>query len=196
MVLLGTNMGVYGLFAIADALRKTTVDALKELHADGLTHTLMLTGDNAGTARTIAAQAGVESWRADLLPEDKVAAIEAFQQKGIRIAMVGDGINDAPALAAADIGIAMGGAGTDSAIETADVVLMSDRLEQLPHAFALSKLTARIIRQNIVFSLLVKVVALTLIFPGWLTLWMAVLSDTGAAVLVILNSLRLLRFRR
>ncbi|EHL9746141.1 HAD-IC family P-type ATPase, partial [Salmonella enterica subsp. enterica serovar Bonariensis] len=174
----------------------TTVDALKALHADGLTHTLMLTGDNAGTARTIAAQAGVESWRADLLPEDKVAAIEAFQQKGLRIAMVGDGINDAPALAAADIGIAMGGAGTDSAIETADVVLMSDRLELLPHAFALSKLTARIIRQNIVFSLLVKVVALTLIFPGWLTLWMAVLSDTGAAVLVILNSLRLLRFRR
>lgn len=196
VVLVGTKEGVYGLFAIADALRKTTVDALKALHADGLTHTLMLTGDNAGTARTIAAQAGVESWRADLLPEDKVAAIEAFQQKGLRIAMVGDGINDAPALAAADIGIAMGGAGTDSAIETADVVLMSDRLEQLPHAFALSKLTARIIRQNIVFSLLVKVVALTLIFPGWLTLWMAVLSDTGAAVLVILNSLRLLRFRR
>lgn len=195
LVLLGTQQAVYAVFAIADAIRPTTLDALKRLRADGMTHTLMLTGDNEGTARTIAAQADIDAWRADLLPEGKVSVIEEWQQKGIRIAMVGDGINDAPALAAADIGIAMGGAGTDSAIETADVVLMTDRLEQLPHAFALSRLTASVIRQNIIFSLAVKAVALALIFPGWLTLWMAVLSDTGAALLVILNSLRLLRFR-
>ncbi|WP_318375368.1 heavy metal translocating P-type ATPase [Enterobacter sp.] len=196
LVLLGTQQSVHAVFAIADAIRPTTLDALNRLRADGMTHTLMLTGDNEGTARTIAAQAGVDSWRAELMPEDKVNVIEEWQQKGTRIAMVGDGINDAPALAAADIGIAMGGAGTDSAIETADVVLMSDRLEQLPHAFALSKLTAAIIHQNIIFSLAVKAVALALIFLGWLTLWIAVLSDTGAALLVILNSLRLLRFRR
>lgn len=195
LVLLGTQQAVYGVFTIADAIRPTTLDALNALRADGMTHTLMLTGDNEGTARTIAAQAGVDAWRAELLPEDKVSVIEEWRHKGTRIAMVGDGINDAPALAAADIGIAMGGAGTDSAIETADVVLMSDRLEQLPHAFALSRLTASIIRQNIIFSLTVKVLALALIFPGWLTLWMAVLSDTGAALLVILNSLRRLRFR-
>jgi len=196
LVLLGTENAVCGVFAISDAIRATTLSALKELRTEGMTHTLMLTGDNEGTARTIAAQAGVDSWRSELLPEDKVSVIEEWQQKGLRIAMVGDGINDAPALAAADIGIAMGGAGTDSAIETADVVLMSDRLEQLPHAFALSRLTATIIRQNIIFSLAIKVVALSLIFPGWLTLWMAVLSDTGAALLVTLNSLRLLRFLR
>ncbi|OIX90692.1 ATPase [Pantoea sp. Ae16] len=196
LVLLGTQQAVHAVFAIADAIRPSTLDALNRLRADGMSHTLMLTGDNEGTARTIAAQAGVDVWRAELMPEDKVSVIEEWQQKGTRIAMVGDGINDAPALAAADIGIAMGGAGTDSAIETADVVLMSDRLEQLPHAFALSKLTAAIIRQNIIFSLAVKAVALGLIFPGWLTLWMAVLSDTGAALLVILNSLRLLRYRR
>lgn len=196
MVLLGTQQMVYAVFTISDAIRDTTLNALNMLRADGMTHTLMLTGDNEGTARTIAAEAGVDIWRSDLLPEDKVSVIEEWQQKGSKIAMVGDGINDAPALAAADIGIAMGGAGTDSAIETADVVLMSDRLEQLPHAFALSKMTSLIIRQNIVFSLAVKVVALALIFPGWLTLWMAVLSDTGAALLVILNSLRILRFRR
>lgn len=195
LVLLGTQQSVYAVFAIADAIRPTTLGALNRLRADGMTHTLMLTGDNEGTARTISAQAGIDAWRADLMPEDKVRVIEEWQQKGIRIAMVGDGINDAPALAAADIGIAMGGAGTDSAIETADVVLMSDQLEQLPHAFSLSKLTSAIIRQNIIFSLAVKVVALALIFPGWLTLWMAVLSDTGAALIVILNSLRLLSYR-
>lgn len=196
MVLLGTEQMVYAVFTISDAIRDTTLNTLNMLRADGMTHTLMLTGDNEGTAHTIAREAGIDVWRSDLLPEDKLSVIEEWQKKGSKIAMVGDGINDAPALAAADIGIAMGGAGTDSAIETADVVLMSDRLEQLPHAFALSKMTSSIIRQNIAFSLVIKVIALALIFPGWLTLWMAVMSDTGAALLVILNSLRILRFRR
>lgn len=194
LVLLGTKQKVAGIFAISDTIRSTTIEALKELKIAGITHTLMLTGDNEGTAKTIAKEANIDAWRANLMPEDKVSVIEEWQEKGIAIAMIGDGINDAPALAAANIGIAMGGAGTDSAIETADVVLMSDQLEKLPHAFALSRLTSAIIMQNIVFSLAVKVIALALIFPGWLTLWMAVLSDTGAALIVILNSLRLLRF--
>jgi len=156
----------------------------------------MLTGDNQGTARAIAKKVGVDAFRAELLPEDKVSTIRHYQQSGQVVAMVGDGINDAPALAAADLGIAMGGAGADSAIETADVVLMADKLEQLPHVFLLSRKTSRIIKQNIAFSLLVKFVALAFIFPGWLTLWVAVLSDTGAALIVILNSMRLMRSRR
>jgi Cd2+/Zn2+-exporting ATPase len=143
----------------------------------------------------VASQANVNRYFAELLPEDKVAAIKSIQKEGHTVAMVGDGINDAPALATADIGIAMGGAGTDTAMETADIVLMADNLEQLPHTIKLSRVALRIIKQNIWFSLVVKFAALILIFPGLLTLWIAVLSDTGAALLVILNSMRLLRLK-
>lgn len=156
---------------------------------------VMLTGDNEGTAKMIASQSRIDRYFADLMPEDKVKAIQQLQDEGYQTAMVGDGINDAPALATADLGIAMGGAGTDTAMETADIVLMADNLEKLPHTMKLSRKALAVIKQNIWFSIIVKVIALAFIFPGWLTLWIAVLSDTGAALLVILNSLRLLKMK-
>ena len=192
-VVIGTKDHAIGAISFADTIRpqaKKTIQALKEA---GVRDTIMLTGDNERTAKTIAAQTGVDRYFAELLPEDKVTAVKEIQHEGRKVAMVGDGINDAPALATADLGIAMGVVGTDTAMETADVVLMSDDLEKLPYTATLSKRAIHIIKQNIWFSILIKVAALILIFPGWLTLWMAVLSDTGAAVLVILNALRLLR---
>jgi Cd2+/Zn2+-exporting ATPase len=143
----------------------------------------------------IASEANVNRYFSELLPEDKVDAIKKLQNEGHKVAMVGDGINDAPALATADLGIAMGGAGTDTAMETADIVLMADNLDKLPHTMKLSRKELTIIKQNILFSIIIKVIALVLIFPGWLTLWMAVLSDTGAALIVILNALRLLKLK-
>ena len=195
LIILGTVEQVHAVFAVADQLRPTSIQTIQNLKALGIKHTEMLTGDNAGVAAQIALKANVE-FKANLMPEDKVTEIQRLQQDGYSVAMVGDGINDAPALTQANVGISMGGAGTDSAIEVSDVVLMSDNIEQLPHAMRLSKKTKQIIKQNIIFSLVIKFIALALIFPGWLSLWMAVLSDTGAAVLVILNSLRLLNFKR
>ncbi|MCI3923123.1 cadmium-translocating P-type ATPase [Paenibacillus sp. TRM 82003] len=195
LVLVGTNRSLAGLIAVADAIRPTAVEAVARLKAAGVREIAMLTGDNEGTAKKIAAQAGVTRSFAELMPEDKVAVVQRMQAEGLRLAMVGDGINDAPALATADLGIAMGGAGTDTAMETADIVLMADHLEKLPYTMRLSRKAMTIIKQNIVFSLVVKFAALALIFPGWLTLWLAVLSDTGAALLVILNSMRLLTLK-
>lgn len=195
LVIVGTDTEVLGVIAVADTLRHSTMDAIKKVKAVGIEQVVMLTGDNEGTAKKIAALAGVDRYFAELLPEDKVKAIKQLQAEGLTVAMVGDGINDAPALASADVGIAMGGAGTDTAMETADIVLMADKLEKLPHTISLSRKTIRIIKQNIWFSLIVKVIALALILPGWLTLWLAVMSDTGAALLVILNSMRLLRMK-
>jgi Cd2+/Zn2+-exporting ATPase len=195
IIIIGTADTIKGIIAVSDSIRETTLTALTGLQSAGLKEVVMLTGDNEGTAKKIALQANVSRYFAEMMPEDKVAAIKKLQSEGHIVAMVGDGINDAPALAASDLGIAMGGAGTDTALETADVVLMADHLEKLPHTIKLSRKAMRIIKQNIWFSILIKGIALTLIFPGWLTLWIAVLSDTGAAVLVILNSMRLLRFK-
>lgn len=192
-VIIGTETEIVGVISVADTIRKATINALNGLKNVGINHVVMLTGDNEGTAKRISKEANVSRYFAELMPEDKVDAIKQLQEEGYKVAMVGDGINDAPALATSDLGIAMGGAGTDTAMETADIVLMADNLEKLPHTIKLSRKALAIIKQNIWFSLIVKFIALVFIFPGWLTLWMAVLSDTGAAVLVILNALRLLR---
>ncbi|MGE7918120.1 heavy metal translocating P-type ATPase [Viridibacillus sp. NPDC093762] len=195
VVIIGTHEQVMGLIAVSDTIRETSATALTALKQSGVKQTVMLTGDNEGTAKMIASEANVDRYFAELLPEDKVMAIKKLQSEGHKVAMVGDGINDAPALATADLGIAMGGAGTDTAMETADIVLMADNLDKLPHTVKLSRKALTIIKQNIWFSIIIKVIALALIFPGYLTLWMAVLSDTGAALIVILNALRLLKFK-
>lgn len=192
IVLIGTATEILGLFTIADRVRDHAVDALQKLRQAGVSSLVMLTGDNQGTAKKIAAAAGVDRVFAEQLPAQKTEAVMQMKQDGKRVAMVGDGINDAPALAAADVGIAMGGVGTDTAMETADIVLMADNLEKLPYTMKLSKQAREIIRQNVWFSIMVKLLAFILIFPGWLTLWLAVISDTGAALIVILNSMRLL----
>ncbi|MDD2421099.1 MAG: HAD-IC family P-type ATPase, partial [Heliobacteriaceae bacterium] len=199
VMLLGDNADkpvIYALFAVADTMRRESPGVIAALKRLGLERTVLLTGDNRQTARTIARQTRVTTVHNDLLPEDKVAVIRQYTNQGKIVGMVGDGINDAPALAAAHVGIAMGGAGAGAAIESANIVLMSDDLTNLPRLVQLSRQARQIIRQNVWFALVVKVLALALIIPNWLTLWLAVLSDTGAAVLVTLNSLRLLRFPR
>lgn len=196
VVIIGIKKGIIGVIAVSDTIRETSLSALKALKKAGVKQTVMLTGDNGSTAKMIAAEANVNRYYAELLPEDKVETIKNLQNEGHLVAMVGDGINDAPALATADLGIAMGGAGTDTAMETADIILMADNLDKLPYTMKLSKKSLTIIKQNIWFSIIIKVVALVLIFPGWLSLWMAVLSDTGAALIVILNSIRLIKFNK
>ncbi|PEU25845.1 heavy metal translocating P-type ATPase [Bacillus wiedmannii] len=193
VILVGTNKVILGMISVADSIRSTTYGTIQELKQSGIRETVMLTGDNEGTAEHIAQKAKVDRYFANLLPEDKVHSVKQLQSEGKTVAMIGDGINDAPALATANLGIAMGGAGTDTAMETADIVLMADNLEKLPYTMKLSRKALHIIKQNIWFSLIIKFIALAFIFPGWLTLWMAVLSDTGAALIVILNSMRLLR---
>ena len=195
IIIIGTAENILGIICVSDTIRKTTKISIANLEKIGVEQVVMLTGDNEGTAKAIALEAGVNRYFSELLPEEKVDAIKQLQEEGYRVAMVGDGINDAPALATANLGIAMGGAGTDTAMETADIVLMADNLEKLPHTIKLSRKALTIIKQNIWFSLIVKAIALLLIFPGWLTLWIAVLSDTGAALIVILNSLRLLKVK-
>lgn len=182
-----------GLIAVADPVREESAEVIRKLKDIGVSHTVMLTGDHEVTAQAIASNIGMTDVRASLMPEDKLTAIKELQQKYGKVAMIGDGINDAPALATADVGIAMGGAGTDTALETADVALMADDLEKLPYTMKLSRKTLRIIKENIGFALGLKIIALLLVIPGWLTLWIAIFADMGATLLVVLNSLRLLK---
>jgi Zn2+/Cd2+-exporting ATPase len=183
---------VHGLFAVADTVKEGSRQAIEELRALGI-KTVMLTGDNAHTAKAIAAQVGLDVARGDLLPEDKLKAIEGLIAEGGAVGMVGDGINDAPALARADIGFAMGAAGTGTAIETADVALMDDDLRKLPRFVRLSRDTHALLVQNIVLALGIKAVFLVLTLVGMGTMWMAVFADVGASLLVVANGLRLLR---
>lgn len=193
VVVIGNEAHVCGLVSIADTIRGEAAQALRGIEAAGVGRIVMLTGDNAGTALAVARAVGIADVRAELLPEDKLHAVEGFVRDVGPTAMIGDGINDAPALAAATLGIAMGAAGSDAAIETADIALMSDDLSKLPWLICHAQRTLRIIRQNIFFALGVKAVfiALTLLNMG--TLWMAIAADMGASLLVIFNALRLLR---
>lgn len=195
VMVLGDQVKLLALIAVSDEIRESSKEAIRKLHELGIEKTIMLTGDNIGTAKAIGAAAGVHEIEAELLPQDKLTIIKRWKQKYDRVAMVGDGVNDAPALAASTVGIAMGGAGTDTALETADIALMGDDLSKLPYTIRLSRKTLKIIKQNITFSLVIKILALLLIAPGWLTLWMAIFADMGATLLVTLNSLRLLRIK-
>jgi len=191
VVYVGTSTQVLGLIAVSDTVRAEAGQAVAALRGAGVERVYLLTGDNPATARAVAEALGLDGYRAGLLPADKVAAVKELG-RDLPLAMVGDGVNDAPALAAAGVGVAMGVAGTDLAIEAADIALMSDDLGRVAYAIRLGRRAAGVIRQNIAVALAIKLVALALATIGFLPLWLAVLADTGNTVLVILNGLRLL----
>lgn len=195
VMLFGTDNRIEGLIAVADQVRKGSLSIIERLHQLGK-RTVILTGDNQATGSAVGREVGIMETKSELLPQDKLIAIKELKQQYGKVAMVGDGINDAPALAAADVGVAMGGAGTDTAMETADIALMADDLSKVPYTMGLSQQTLTIIKQNIGFALLLKLIALLLVIPGWLTLWLAILADMGATILVVFNSLRLMRARK
>jgi Cd2+/Zn2+-exporting ATPase len=192
--LLADETGVLALFAVADTIKRSSRAAVAELQALGVTP-VMLTGDNQATAEAIAREAGITQVRGNLLPEDKLSAITEMQTRYGATAMVGDGINDAPALAQADIGFAMGGAGTHTAMEAADVVVMNDDLQRLPETIRLSRSTHALLWQNISLALGIKAVFLVAAVFGNASMWMAVFADLGASLLVVFNGLRLLRHK-
>jgi Cd2+/Zn2+-exporting ATPase len=185
-----------GVIGVADVIRPVAPEVIAELHRLGIEKTILLTGDNERAARAIARQVGIDEWRAGLLPEEKLDTIRELQQAGVKVAMVGDGVNDAPALATATLGIAMGAAGTDVALETADVVLMSDDLTKLPYAVELSRRARRIIMQNLTFALGVIVLFSLGAVLGLVPLPVGVVAHEGGTILVVTNGLRLLRFAR
>lgn len=187
------NTQPIGVIGVADHPRETAHDALQLLREQGIRHVALLTGDHEAAARAISESVGIDEVRAGLLPADKVEAIKSMRARFGTVAMVGDGVNDAPALAAADVGVAMGVAGTAAALETADVALMADELLKIPYAVRLSRATVRNIRANIAFSIVLKGTFLVLAIAGVATLWMAVVADMGASLIVIGNALRLLR---
>ena len=192
-VLLGRDRHLLALIATADEIREEAAPALRELQRLGVRNRVVLSGDRRGAARAVASDLAISDLHGELLPEDKVAIIRELARSDGPVAMVGDGINDAPALAAADIGIAMGVVGTDAALETADVVLMRDRLCRLPEAIELSRRTMKTIRFNVALALATKALFLVLAVAGISSLWMAVLADVGASVAVTLFGLRLVR---
>jgi Cd2+/Zn2+-exporting ATPase len=194
-VLLEGEAGPLGLIAVADRARPEARVTLAALRACGIRRLVMLTGDNEGTARAVAERLGMDDYRAGLLPDDKVRVVRELEAGGERVGFVGDGVNDAPAMATATIGIAMGAAGTDVALETADVALMADDLSKLPFAVRLSRKTRGIIGQNIGFSLALKAAFLVLALGGWASPWMAVAADMGGSLAVIANGLRALGTR-
>ena len=192
VVILSDEHRALALFAVADTVKGSSRAAIGELHALGV-KTFMLTGDNQHTAQAIADQVGIDAVQGSLLPGDKLAAIEALIESRHTVAMAGDGINDAPALARANIGFAMAAAGTDTAIETADVAIMDDDLRKIPVFIRLSRQTCAVLAQNIALALVIKAIFLVVALTGYATMWMAVFADMGVSLLVVLNGLRLLR---
>lgn len=195
VIVVGNPRHICGLIAVADTVRPEARAIVQQLRAVGIEHIVMLTGDNRATAEAIARTVGMDQVYAELLPEDKVKIVEELVARYGTVAMVGDGVNDAPALARANLGIAMGAIGSDAAIETADVALMTDDISKLPWLVRHAKRTLAIIRQNIVFSLGVKAIFMALTFAGFATLWGAIAADVGASLVVVTNALRLLRPR-
>lgn len=194
-VLVGDGREVLGIIAVADKIRDVTLETIRDLKAMGI-KTVMITGDNERTARTVAKRIGIDEYYAELLPEDKLNMVADLKRKYGRVAMVGDGVNDAPALAQADVGIAMGAIGSDVALETADVALMQDDLSKLAYLVKLGKKTLGVVKQNIAASILIKGSFAVLAFPGVVTLWLAVaVGDMGLSLAVILNALGLSLFR-
>ncbi len=193
LVALGSDSHVCGLIGVSDRIRETSAPTIKAIHDAGVEHVIMLTGDNRTTAAAAAAAIGLEEYQAELLPEDKVSAVERLVETYGHVAMIGDGVNDAPAMAVSSLGIAMGGTGTDAAIETADIALMSDDLSKIPWLVRHSRHVMRIIRQNIAFALGVKAAFMALALLQLATLWMAIAADMGASLLVVFNGLRLLK---
>ncbi len=192
VIVLCNGTQALGMIAIQDVARYQSKNAIQRLRKLGIRHMMMLSGDNEATVQSIAAEVGINHYAAGLLPSQKVRVVEDLKQQYTTVAMVGDGINDTPALAASSVGIAMGTSGTDATLETADVVLMADDVGKLPLLFSLSRRAMRIIRQNIALALSLKVLFLVLSILGYATLWMAVLADDGAALGVIFNGLRIL----
>jgi Zn2+/Cd2+-exporting ATPase len=192
-VLVARNGDPVGVIAVADRPRESSRDVVEELRRQGIVALVMLTGDSQEPASAVGSALGVDEVRAELLPEDKVAAVRDLQKRFGSVAMVGDGVNDAPALASADVGIVMGAAGSAAAIETADVALMANELLKIPYALRLSRATLRNIQTNLAISLVMKAAFVVAAVAGFATLWMAIVADTGASIIVIANALRLLR---
>ena len=195
LVFVGVDGVLLGAIAIADPVRATARETLELLRSHGIRRVAMLTGDHAASARAIAESLALDEYHAGLLPQQKHDRVVAMRKAHGAIVMVGDGVNDAPALAAADVGVAMGAAGSDAALETADIALMSDELLKIPYALRLARATLFNVKTNVIVSLVLKAAFLVLAITGSATLWMAVLADTGASVIVVANALRLLRAR-
>ncbi|MFN3152746.1 heavy metal translocating P-type ATPase [Bremerella sp.] len=193
VVVLGQANQVLATFQLQDELRDTAAHAVESLHRLGVARVELISGDRTNVVEDVAEKVGVDAWKAEQLPEDKIEAVTRLRHDHKLVAMVGDGINDGPALAAADVGIAMGAMGSDTAIETADVALMSDEIEKLPWLIAHGRRTLSLIRQNIFAALAIKVIFIVLTMVGYSNLWLAILADTGVSLAVIANSLRLLR---
>ena len=192
-VIISNEKEVLGIISVVDKVRMESKAALGHLHELGVRETMLLTGDNEAAAQHVGKELGFDTVKAELLPGQKLAALKELKTRRATVCMIGDGVNDAPALALADIGVAMGGIGSDSALETADVVLMTDDLSKVPFAVRLGKKALAVIRQNIALSITTKLVFLGLGAFGITSLWLAILADDGVALAVVLNGLRLLR---